>query len=66
VDGTWLEPLSGWLVDRSNQEVAMIDKPKPTDTEKQDDDVLEPEEVASDAAETAFMQDEVEREDAKK
>jgi hypothetical protein len=45
----------------------MTDKPKPTDaSDKKDDDVLEPEEVISDAAETAFMEDAAERDDAKK
>jgi hypothetical protein len=67
VAGTWLEPPSLWLVDHANQEVAMTDKPKPTDaSDKKDDHVLEPEEVISDAAETAFMEDVAEREDAKK
>ena len=44
----------------------MIDKPKDTKVENEDTEILEPDEVVSDAAETAFMEDAAERENAKK
>lgn len=45
----------------------MTDKPTDaTDKPKKEDEILEPEEVVSDAAETAFMENEVENEKFKK